>query len=62
MKTYLTLIVIIINYKQLALRFFTVYGSYGRPDMAYFDFTKKIINNKKITLFNEGKLSGLHLY
>lgn len=45
------------NYKlqTIGLRFFTVYGSYGRPDMAYFDFTEKIINNKKITLFNEGK-------
>ena len=30
------------------LRFFTVYGPYGRPDMAYFDFTKKILDGKKI--------------
>lgn len=38
-----------------ALRFFTVYGPYGRPDMALFKFTKNIIENKKIDLFNKGK-------
>ena len=32
------------------LRFFTVYGSYGRPDMALFKFTKNIINIKKIEI------------
>jgi nucleoside-diphosphate-sugar epimerase len=32
-----------------------VYGPYGRPDMAIFKFTKNIINNKKINLFNHGK-------
>jgi len=37
-----------------ALRFFTVYGPYGRPDMALFKFTKNIIDNKKIELFNNG--------
>ena len=37
-----------------ALRFFTVYGPYGRPDMALFKFTKNIIENKKIELFNNG--------
>ena len=36
------------------LRFFTVYGSYGRPDMALFKFTKNILANKKIDLFNNG--------
>jgi len=36
------------------LRFFTVYGPWGRPDMALFKFTKKIINNKSIDLFNNG--------
>ncbi len=36
------------------LRFFTVYGPWGRPDMAIFDFTNKIINNKEITLYNYG--------
>ena len=36
------------------LRFFTVYGPYGRPDMALFKFTKLILANKKIDLFNYG--------
>ena len=40
-----------------ALRFFTVYGPYGRPDMALFKFTKNILENKKIELFNNGKHS-----
>lgn len=39
-----------------ALRFFTVYGPWGRPDMAYFSFTKAILENKPITVFGEGKL------
>ncbi|MBK3518044.1 SDR family NAD(P)-dependent oxidoreductase [Carboxylicivirga marina] len=38
------------------LRFFTVYGPYGRPDMAYYSFTDKIVNNKSIQVYNEGKL------
>jgi len=38
-----------------ALRFFTVYGPYGRPDMALFLFTEAILNNKKINLNNSGK-------
>ena len=37
------------------LRFFTVYGPYGRPDMALFKFVSGIKNNKKIYLFNNGK-------
>jgi UDP-glucuronate 4-epimerase len=37
-----------------ALRFFTVYGPYGRPDMALFKFTKNIIEDKKIELYNNG--------
>ena len=40
-----------------ALRFFTVYGPYGRPDMALFKFTKNILDNKKIELFNNGNHS-----
>lgn len=36
------------------LRFFTVYGPMGRPDMAYFSFTNKLINNEKIEIFNFG--------
>ena len=38
------------------LRFFTVYGPFGRPDMAYFKFSKKIVENESIELFNEGNL------
>lgn len=38
----------------VGLRFFTVYGPYGRPDMALFDFTKKILNDEPITIFNYG--------
>ncbi len=38
------------------LRFFTVYGPWGRPDMAYFSFTKAIMENKPIQVFNNGEL------
>ncbi len=38
------------------LRFFTVYGPWGRPDMALFKFTKGIILNKKIDIYNNGKM------
>jgi UDP-glucuronate 4-epimerase len=38
------------------LRFFTVYGPYGRPDMALFLFTKAILENKPIDVFNHGKM------
>ncbi len=37
------------------LRFFTVYGPAGRPDMAYFNFTDKLIKGEKIKIFNYGK-------
>ena len=38
------------------LRLFTVYGPWGRPDMALFKFTKGILNKKKIDIYNNGKL------
>ncbi len=38
------------------LRFFTVYGPWGRPDMAYFLFTKAIIEGRPIRVFNEGRM------
>ncbi|WP_252503976.1 NAD-dependent epimerase [Sporosarcina sp. Marseille-Q4943] len=38
------------------LRFFTVYGPWGRPDMALFKFTKNIIEGKPIDIFNNGKM------
>ena len=43
------------NLPTTGLRFFTVYGPWGRPDMALFKFAKSIINNKKINIFNKGK-------
>lgn len=42
------------NIPTTGLRFFTVYGPYGRPDMAYFSFTKKILAGKPIDVFNNG--------
>jgi len=38
------------------LRFFTVYGPWGRPDMAYFSFTKAILEGRSIDIFNHGKM------
>ncbi|MDB5396895.1 MAG: hypothetical protein JWM91_4401 [Rhodospirillales bacterium] len=38
------------------LRFFTLYGPWGRPDMAYYSFTKAILAGEPIAVFNEGKL------
>ncbi len=42
--------------KTTGLRFFTVYGPWGRPDMAPFIFTKNIIEGKEIVVFNNGNL------
>ena len=44
------------------LRFFTVYGPYGRPDMAYFNFTKKILAGNTINIFNKGKMYRDYTY
>lgn len=44
------------NIKTIGLRFFTVYGPWGRPDMAPFLFTKAILNNNPINVFNNGDL------
>jgi UDP-glucuronate 4-epimerase len=38
------------------IRFFTVYGPWGRPDMAYFSFTRDILSGKPIKVFNHGKM------
>lgn len=38
------------------LRFFTVYGPWGRPDMAYYSFTEDILNDRPIKVFNYGKM------
>jgi UDP-glucuronate 4-epimerase len=45
------------NFETIGLRFFTVYGPWGRPDMAMFLFTESILNNKPINVFNNGNLS-----
>lgn len=44
------------NIPTTGLRFFTVYGPYGRPDMALFLFTKAIIEGKPIDVFNNGEM------
>lgn len=44
------------NLPTTGLRFFTVYGPWGRPDMAYFSFTKSIIENRPIKIFNQGDM------
>ena len=43
------------NLPTTGLRFFTVYGPWGRPDMALFKFTKNILEGKPIDVFNKGK-------
>lgn len=44
------------NIPTTGLRFFTVYGPWGRPDMAYYSFTRNIIEGKKIQVFNHGDM------
>lgn len=44
------------NLPTTGLRFFTVYGEFGRPDMAYYKFTQKIINDEEIDVYNFGKM------
>jgi UDP-glucuronate 4-epimerase len=44
------------GFPSTGLRFFTVYGPWGRPDMAYFSFTKAIFAEEPIPVFNAGKL------
>jgi UDP-glucuronate 4-epimerase len=45
------------GFETIGLRFFTVYGPWGRPDMALFLFTDAILNNRPIDVFNKGILS-----
>lgn len=45
------------NLPTTGLRFFTVYGPWGRPDMALFIFTKAILDGQEIEVFNNGKMS-----
>ncbi|WP_277601885.1 NAD-dependent epimerase [Macrococcus armenti] len=44
------------NLPTTGLRFFTVYGPWGRPDMALFKFTKNILNNEPIDVYNNGNM------
>jgi UDP-glucuronate 4-epimerase len=44
------------GFASTGLRFFTLYGPWGRPDMAYFSFTKAILGGEPISVFNGGKL------
>ncbi|MGF1437514.1 NAD-dependent epimerase [Bacillus thuringiensis] len=44
------------NIPTTGLRFFTVYGPWGRPDMAYYSFTRNIIEENKIKVFNNGDM------
>lgn len=41
---------------MIGLRYFTVYGPWGRPDMAYYQFTKNILNDEPIPVFNHGNM------
>lgn len=45
------------GFPQTGLRFFTVYGPWGRPDMAYFSFSQKIMAGQPIEVFGEGKMA-----
>lgn len=45
------------GFPQSGLRFFTVYGPWGRPDMAYFSFTEKIMRGDPIEVYGEGKMA-----
>ncbi len=44
------------GFPATGLRFFTVYGPWGRPDMAYFTFTRDIIEGRPLTVFNHGRM------
>ena len=46
----------LVGLKSIGLRFFTVYGPWGRPDMAYYIFTKNILEGKDINVFGHGKM------
>jgi len=45
------------GFPQSGLRFFTVYGPWGRPDMAYFSFTRKIARGEPIEVYGEGRMA-----
>nr|WP_315458884.1 NAD-dependent epimerase/dehydratase family protein [uncultured Sphingorhabdus sp.] len=45
------------GFPQTGLRFFTVYGPWGRPDMAYFGFTQKILRGEPIEVYGNGRMA-----
>src|SRR3546814_5598716 len=45
------------GFPQTGLRFFTVYGPWGRPDMAYFSFTRKILAGESIEVYGQGRMA-----
>lgn len=45
------------GFPQTGLRFFTVYGPWGRPDMAYYSFTRKILAGEPIDVFGDGRMA-----
>jgi len=45
------------GFPQAGLRFFTVYGPWGRPDMAYYDFTRKILAGEPVEVYGEGRMA-----
>ncbi|WP_267432693.1 NAD-dependent epimerase/dehydratase family protein [Sphingomonas sp. GM_Shp_1] len=45
------------GFAQTGLRFFTAYGPWGRPDMAYFSFTRRILAGEPIEIFGEGRMA-----
>ena len=45
------------GFPQSGLRFFTVYGPWGRPDMAYYSFSRKIVRGEAIEVYGEGRMS-----
>ena len=61
-QTKLLLIVIHIFTNTITMfRFFTVYGPWGRPDMALFKFTKAILEGNEIDVYNYGEMDKFHL-
>ncbi len=48
---------VLYGFPQSGLRFFTVYGPMGRPDMAYFSFTEKIMRGEPVEVFGEGRMA-----
>lgn len=45
------------GFPATGLRFFTVYGEWGRPDMAFFSFADAILSNRPITVYNDGRMA-----